>query len=235
MDEVDNEARMAELRLELANLKQGDTENIAEFVSRADVLAKEPPDSQVDIGMAVARGILDLDHKEKLLFECARSKSFTFSTVKTLIKALYFSRGKDNPFDQSYRELRSVSFLPSPIQSTEELVRQCIPALVQGVRTLNSSSNHPAPYQQPASSSFESGKQRSYRERNPNNNRCYICNDPGHYAHQCPRKGTQRPLLSSTVTNDIPKHQITHLTTLQFNNLSMRPLNLYLYQKFAPY
>ncbi len=149
MDEVDNEARMVELRLELANLKQGDTENIAEFMGRADVLGRERPDSQVDVGMAVARWILDPDHKEKLLFECARSKSFTFSTVKTLVKALYFSRGKENPFDPSYRELRSIG-LSSPIQSTEELLRQCIPALVHGVRTLNStlingpsSSSHP--------------------------------------------------------------------------------------------
>ena len=73
MDEIDNEARMVELRLELANLKQGDTENIAEFVGRADILAKELPDSQVDIGMAVARGILDPDHKEKLVFESLHS------------------------------------------------------------------------------------------------------------------------------------------------------------------
>ncbi len=33
-----------------------------------------------------------------------------------------------------------------------------------------------------------------YREQNPNNNRCYIYNDQGHYANQCPRKGTQSPL-----------------------------------------
>ena len=101
MDEVDNEARIVELRLELANLKQGNTENIAEFVGRADVLAKELPDSQVDIGMAVARGILDPDHKEKLLFEMCTVEKLQFSTVKTLVKALYFSRGKDNPFDPS--------------------------------------------------------------------------------------------------------------------------------------
>lgn len=77
-------------------------------------------------------------------------------------------------------------------------VRQCIPALVQGVRTLNStlihgtlSSNHPASYQQQYNL-LESGKQRSYRERNPNGNRCYICNEPGHHDQQCPRKGNQR-------------------------------------------
>ncbi len=102
MDEVDNEVRMVELRLELANLKQRDTENIAKFVGRAEILAKKLPDSQVDIGMAIARGILDLDHKQKLMFKCAQLKSFTFSIVKTLVKALYFSRGKDNSLDPSY-------------------------------------------------------------------------------------------------------------------------------------
>lgn len=154
MDEVDNEARIVELRLELADLKQRETENITEFIARADVLAKELSDSQVDVGIAVTQGILDLEHKEKLLFECARSKNNTFSSVKTFIKALYFSRGKDSPFDPAYNESRSVG-LPSPIQSTEELLRQYIPLLVQGVQTLNStlihgpsSSSHPT-YQQP--------------------------------------------------------------------------------------
>lgn len=63
IEEVDNEARIVELRLELANLKQGETENIAEFIA----LAKELPDSQVNVGMAVTRGILDLEHNERLV------------------------------------------------------------------------------------------------------------------------------------------------------------------------
>lgn len=91
--------------------------------------------------------------------------------------------------------MRSVG-LSSPIQSIEEVVRQCIPALVQGVQMLNStlvhgssSSNH-LPYQQQYNSS-QSGRQRQYRERNPNEDRCYICNEPGHYAHHCPRERNQ--------------------------------------------
>lgn len=56
MEEVDNEARIVELRLELANLKQGETENIADFIARADILARKLPGSQVDVGMAVTRG-----------------------------------------------------------------------------------------------------------------------------------------------------------------------------------
>lgn len=67
--------------------------------------------------MAVTPGILDSERKEKLIFECARSKSFTISHVKTLVKALYFSRGKDNPIGLAYKELKSVG-LPSPIKST---------------------------------------------------------------------------------------------------------------------
>lgn len=62
---------MIKLRLELANLKQEDTKNIVEFMGRTEVLAKELPDFQVDIGMAVAQRISDLDYKKKLLFKCA--------------------------------------------------------------------------------------------------------------------------------------------------------------------
>lgn len=69
---MDNEAHIIELRLELANLKQEETKNIAEFMTKADVLAKELLNTQVNIGIAVTRGILDPEHKERLLFECAR-------------------------------------------------------------------------------------------------------------------------------------------------------------------
>lgn len=41
--------------------------------------------------------------------------------------------------------------------------------------------------------------------------------------------------LSSIIINNISKHQIIHFTTFQFNILSIRPFNLYLYQKFIPY
>ena len=133
MEDVDKKTRLVDLSLELSNLRQGETKNIAKFITRANVLAKELPDSQVDVGMAVTRDILDLEHKKKLLFECTRSKSLTFGNVKTLVKALFFSHGKDNPFDPFYRDLRNVSLPSLPIQSTEELVRQCIPALVQSV------------------------------------------------------------------------------------------------------
>lgn len=46
MEELDNETRIVELRLELANLKYGETENIAEFIARAITLAKELPGTQ---------------------------------------------------------------------------------------------------------------------------------------------------------------------------------------------
>ncbi|MCJ1345755.1 hypothetical protein MMC31_003964 [Peltigera leucophlebia] len=95
MDEVDDETRISELRLELANMKQGETENIADFITRADILARELPGSEVHVGIAVTRGILDPDQKERLLFECAKSKNsrlaasgrwskhFTILVVKT--------------------------------------------------------------------------------------------------------------------------------------------------------
>lgn len=198
VEEVDHGTCIVELRLELANLKQGEIENIAEFIARADTLAKELPGSQVDVGMAVTRGTLDLEHKERPLFECVRSKSFTFGNIKTLAKALSFSRGKDNPFDLAYKELKSVG-LPSPVLSTEELLRHCIPALVQGVRMSNSTLIHgPSPtfssnpsYQRQYGS-FQPERQGQYRDFNQNDDRCYVCSEPGHYRHQCRRERNQR-------------------------------------------
>lgn len=91
-------------------------------MGRADILVKKLSDYQVDIGMVVIHGILDLDYKQKLLLKCTRSKSFTFSTVKTLVKALYFFREKNNLFNPSYREVRNIG-LPLSIQLTEKLGR----------------------------------------------------------------------------------------------------------------
>lgn len=123
---------MVEFCLKFTNLKQRDIENIAKFVDRAEVLAKKLLDSQVNIGMAVAQEISDLDYKEKLLFKYVQLKNFIFSIVKTLIKALYFSQEKNNLFDPSYQNLRNVG-LPLPIQLIEKLVRQFISILVQDI------------------------------------------------------------------------------------------------------
>ena len=43
MEKVDHEARIVELHLELANLKQGETENIADFIARAEHFSKKAP------------------------------------------------------------------------------------------------------------------------------------------------------------------------------------------------
>lgn len=69
------------------------------------------------MGMAATRAIIDPKLKERLMFEFARSKSLASGDVKTLVKVLYFSRGKGSLFDPAYKGLRSVG-LPSPIQST---------------------------------------------------------------------------------------------------------------------
>lgn len=90
MEEMDNKAYIIELQLELANLKQEKTKNIIKFIAKINVLAREFPHSQVDIGMIVTQGILDPKHKKKLLFKYAKSKNFAFSNVKTLFKAIYF-------------------------------------------------------------------------------------------------------------------------------------------------
>lgn len=56
IEEVDKETRLVDLCLELSNLRQKKTKNIAEFISRVDVLFKELAGSQVDVGMAITQG-----------------------------------------------------------------------------------------------------------------------------------------------------------------------------------
>lgn len=45
MEDVDRKTHLVSLQLETSNLRQGDTENTAEFVTRADVLSQELPRS----------------------------------------------------------------------------------------------------------------------------------------------------------------------------------------------
>lgn len=218
MEEADNEIR---------------TENITELIGRANSLAKELPGPQFDVGMAVARGILDLEYKEKLFFGCAGSKSFTFSKRQDVSQNTIVS------FDPAYKELKSVG-LSLPIQSAEELVRQRIPALVRGIQTLNSTlvhgsslSNHP-PCQQPFNS-LQSGRQSQYRERNPNDDRCYICNEPGHYTHQCPRKGNQRQSPQQYWGQRYPQPQYNALLIPLFSILLLPPFKPGRLRKFVQY
>lgn len=203
---MDRETQLVNLRLELSNLRRGETENTAEFIARADILSKELAGSQVDVGIAITRAIRDQAYKERLLFEYAKTRNFEFNNVKALLKAMHFSLGKDNPFDPGYKDSKGISLL-SPLQSTDELMRQCMintsaafPALVQGVRTLS------AALLNSSSSSFSSGNtltsyatnpatannQRIYRGQNTNDDRFYICNEVGHYANQC-RQAPNRP------------------------------------------
>lgn len=60
---MDNKACIVEFCLEFVNLKQKDTENIAKFVGRADVLCKKLRNSQINVGIAVIQEILNLTIK----------------------------------------------------------------------------------------------------------------------------------------------------------------------------
>lgn len=57
------------------------------------------------------QNVLNLKHKEKFLFECIKLKSFMFGNIKMLVKILYFFCGKNNLFDLSYKDLKSVNLL----------------------------------------------------------------------------------------------------------------------------
>ena len=87
--EVDHEARIVKLHLELANLKEGETENIADFIARADILAKKLPGFQVEVGLIqnTRRGCyFSVQDRRVLHLATSRpwSKHYTFLVVKTV-------------------------------------------------------------------------------------------------------------------------------------------------------
>ena len=89
------------------------------------------------------------------------------------------------------------------------------PALIQGVRTLNAAllNNSSSPgntLMAQAPNPIANRNQRAYRGRNPSDDRCYICNEPGHYANQCwqapnrsPNQQQQVPLAQKRQSQEV--------------------------------
>ena len=104
--EKDAQAKKFDLRIKVAQLKQSDREDIAEYLKRAGDLARKMPDDEIDIGMATLRGMDDQHKRSQVNFECNKGQDYSYPTVEKLIKAAYSEIGKPNPFDPVDRRRR---------------------------------------------------------------------------------------------------------------------------------
>ena len=106
--EKDEQAKKFELRIRVAQLKQEDEENIADYLKRAAELASKMVNDDIDVGMAILRGMKDQFKREQINFECNKGSDYSYPTVEKLIKAVYSEIGKPNPFDPAYRDSMGV-------------------------------------------------------------------------------------------------------------------------------
>ena len=187
----DAQTKKFELRIKLANLEQLETENIADYLKKADELAIRLPNDYIDVGMATLKGMRDTSKRERVSFECGKDADYTYATVTRLIKAAYTEVGKANPFDPGYKDSMRVTLPGVTKLSNEELMRQVLintnqafPALVQGMRALHTANTKGVTIKQPNTNQVQ-----TYPPRNPDRPRrslseikCFVCDEYGHYA-----------------------------------------------------
>jgi len=213
----DAQTKKFELRVQLANLIEKDSETISEYLDRADDLAAKLPSDDIDVGMAVLKGMRDGSKKEKVSFECNKDANYSYDMVKKLIKAAYSEVGKISPFDPSYKESMQVSLRDSGITTTDELLRQVLintnaafPALLQGMRSLNTAVASGVSIAKPkvtttASSSSSDRNQDQRKYKSINDVECYVCGQKGHYASAHREKEGQRnEILAHAAIPDQP-------------------------------
>ncbi len=189
------------------------TENIFEYLDRADDLAVKLPIDDIDVGMTILKGMRDEGKKERVSFECHKNANYFYDIVKKLIKAAYSQVGKISSFDLSYKEFMQISLRDSEIIITDELLRQILininvafPTLLQGMRSLNTAvasdvSIAKSKITTGASYSDKSQKQRKYKSIN--DVECYVCGQKDHYAsaHR-EKKGQSNKILAHAVIPD---------------------------------
>ncbi|KAL9100381.1 MAG: hypothetical protein Q9163_004239 [Psora crenata] len=210
--EKDAQAKKFELRLKIAQLKQEENESIAEYLKRAEDLSTHMAVDEIDLGMAMLRGMKDQHKKDQVNFECNKGADYMYTTVENLIKAAYSEVGKPNQFDLTYKG-SSGAVLPqgSTIQTNDELLRQVLintnqafPAILQGFRTLNMAASNgvarniaqqpnkdPPNFQRPREDLSEI--------------QCYVCGQHRHYASY--HKDTNQPVAANSAVPAQPQNQ----------------------------
>lgn len=141
----DAATRKFELRIKLSQLEQKDGESISDYIERAEELATRLPSDDIDVGMATLKGMRDGLRRDRVTFECNKDADYSFAKIKKLIAAAYNEVGKISPFDPEYKEAMQVSLVGGgPSSSMDDLLRQVLintnaafPAILQGIRSLN--------------------------------------------------------------------------------------------------
>ena len=190
----DSQTKKFELRIKLANLQQGEHENIADYLKRAGELSLKLPQEDIDVGMATLKGMHDVGKRERISFECNKDADYSYANVLRLIKAAYSEIGKTNPFDPNYKDSLKLTLPGASALTNEELMRQVLintnqafPALVQGMRSLQTTfaqrSTRPANQAQVEGKPYQARQSDQPRpKRDLSEIECFVCGQKGHYA-----------------------------------------------------
>ena len=209
----DAQAKKFELKIKLHNLEQSEGESISDFLDRAEELSMKLPQDDIDVGMAMLRGMRDVDKRERVSFECNKDADYSFANIKKLIKAAYSEVGKLSPFDPGYKESMQVTLTGGgSAVSTDELLRQVLlnttaafPAILQGMRSLNTAMSQGAPLKQPTGQNAyggqaQKGASKTYRPLSEI--QCFDCKEMGHFMSHCPHR--QAPQITAKAV--MPTH-----------------------------
>ncbi|GFF89782.1 hypothetical protein IFM53868_05955 [Aspergillus udagawae] len=221
IDEVDAATRRFQVSQRVATLAQGQNEHILEYLNRCEDLESQAGTLE-SFGLNVVQGISDRTQKQNILFNLNMKKDYSFRAAKEVINAAYLS------FDPDSIQHRMNSWLDRqqgqliPQYTTEEVFRQTMPVLVQGIRTLLTTQQNAHPNLQPQMASnpnrvvdlnptqplsdrAEAGSS-GYNRRFPNPNlTCFNCGEKGHYATGCkkpPTGNAYRPRIAANAALD---------------------------------
>ncbi|MCJ1346903.1 hypothetical protein MMC31_005123 [Peltigera leucophlebia] len=200
----DSQTKLWERKVELANLRQGRSESNADFLKRAEHLARQIPNSEVDVGMAIIQGMSDENEKKRISFECHKDSDFTFLKVKKLIRAAFFEVGKTSLFDSTCPAPFSSASPPTSDEALRQMVISAstsLPSILQGMRSIGTALQNlnrvPVPPQPAARSGVV---QRAYKtNRDLSDIRCFTCGQMGHYASAHREPDAQQPWASGAL------------------------------------
>ena len=85
------------------------TENIFEYLDRADDLIVKLSIDNINVDMMILKEMRDEDKKERVFFECHKNANYFYDMIKKLIKVIYNQVEKISSFDFSYKKFMQIS------------------------------------------------------------------------------------------------------------------------------